>query len=602
MALNETNIPVPRVDGGLNTSVSSLTLPSTQSPKCENVIIDDGLIRSRTGFIKRDGDDGDPNENTWESAGTQPDIIYKFHQHENFDTTARDYFWCFGREDTQLVGHRWDEGNDRWQNEFSQGSWLSATDEYSVYVSKITDSDSDEWMVVTFGDKASGGLGSTPPPIYYSQGTDTTYVGGATKTTGTRYKYIIAAFGKLLGFNGGGGGTGSDNAPTRITWSANWWADGVQLTNSHPALNHNTAFWNKADSQSGYAYLDDTEGAINGATLLRNTVVCFKEDSIWVGNELSQSPYIRWQKLSSNIGLLSPGMFETYNDVLYFVGNDNIYAYSGGNALTPIGNAIWTTFKSDLGHYDKSSADSSIHTSFTLVDRTRGNIYFWIPTRGDEFALGGGVAPYPNKAYVYNVRSNAWTTVTAPYSDSIKARVFTGGGTREEGNLETLELQDSSYPYLASVVVSNLNPFTYTAGEVLIQSNQVYHDTSEDDDDKAIFSYWQSKDFAVSLAESTVWQRVYSTMQVPAEATADGSVSVGLALDGTEIDGSDGVIVSTKVSLDTDESNDLYKIKITNWNRQAKTVRLQYYAERINTGFILHGFELVTGVNERSST
>jgi hypothetical protein len=568
MAINENNMPVIKVDGGLNTGTTPLMIDTSQSPNCENVIFEDGKVTSRTGLIRRT----DPAEQTWDS--NQPAIIYKFYHHQNFDATARDYFWSFGQTTTRMVGHYW--SGSQWVRTINRTTTLNESDEYTVYTGKVIDENNAEYMIVNYGDRTTLGLGTTPTPCYYDQGANSLVTGSTAK-----FKYIVPAYGKLVGFNGSA--TGAE-AATKVTWSASLFADGIDLTTEADSM------WTEADSQSGFAYLDDTEGAILGATLIRNTLICFKEDSIWAGNELSASPYIRWQRLYPDIGLLAPGLFAKLGKTLFFVGNNNIYAYAGGAELQPIGDAVWNSLKDDIGTRDNTSTSiSGINSSFTTTDIDRGNIYFWIPTRGDYYK--DGFAPYPDKAYVFNVFSGAWSTITAPENNGVKTRMFTGGGTREEGDLETLELQDRTYTYLGSRVETKATG-SLSDADVILQSNQVYYDSDADGNNIKITSYFETKDFIVSMDEPTNWQQIFVFAELPPETATSCSLDLDVYLDGS---------TSTSETYTITVADGDPVIHKSNFNKKSNILRVKFSADTINTGFAIMGYELVHSIDERTS-
>lgn len=98
----------------------------------------------------------------------------------------------------------------------------------------------------------------------------------------------------------------------------------------------NLTAWNTSindlATQAGYNRLRDTPGPIKALIPLRDAVIAYKEDSIYVGTYTGRSPFFwEWQVVSHAIGCSSPHGVSVIGDAHYFIHATGIYRFDGSS-------------------------------------------------------------------------------------------------------------------------------------------------------------------------------------------------------------------------------------------------------------------------------
>ena len=142
--------------------------------------------------------------------------------------------------------------------------------------------------------------------------------------------------------------------------------------------------------------LYDTPGPIRAAVVLRDTVVAFKDDSIYVGEFVGDptSTIWAWTLVSDKVGCSSPHGVCVFNDKLYFVHRSGFYVFDGAQARnfgTEVTNAIFTRASALGGGINFTRIQ-------TTVDHADGVIFFAFADSNRKLA-----ATFP-----YNAETNTW--------------------------------------------------------------------------------------------------------------------------------------------------------------------------------------------------
>ena len=92
------------------------------------------------------------------------------------------------------------------------------------------------------------------------------------------------------------------------------------------------------------------------------------------------------------MGALHYALVQTYNDVIYFFGEDNIYSFDGYNTV-PIGDGNNKYIFDGLN-------EAQVSRSFSFADKNTSEIHFVIPHNNSDI---------PNLDCIYNVSNKTWT-------------------------------------------------------------------------------------------------------------------------------------------------------------------------------------------------
>lgn len=168
-------------------------------------------------------------------------------------------------------------------------------------------------------------------------------------------------------------------------------------------LENPTGSWTPDNAtQCAKGRLYDTPGPITAACALRDSVVAFKADSIYVGDYIGDTTngiIWGWRLISDKVGCSAPHGVALLNDRLYFIHRSNVYEFDG-SSVRPIGMPVVNYVVSEL-----MGAGSVIGYVQAMVDQREG-LVFWcfpsgVPTSVIDYAL------------VYNVFTGRFGFVTA---------------------------------------------------------------------------------------------------------------------------------------------------------------------------------------------
>lgn len=563
---NPNNIPVSQLDKGLVLNRPSIALEVGSLRACQNVVITDGHIESRTGFIKAfDGASGDlPSTFT-------PLAFYHNREFIVIDGTSSesDYFLAFGvvTSTNATAAYYWDGTN--WTTMTGDGIGVALTTAYdhTVSISKgIEDTAAAlgnpdfHALLVTYSPTKPSAVRSTsstaPNQVFMVKDSAPTAL-STTDAPAFATKKAISYFGHVVLL---GVGDATYNDSLRIKWSTVNTTDGWDLSDF-------------TSSGSGYTWIADTNGAILTGETLRNNIICYKEDSIAQGTKISSAPYVRWETVLPDVGLMGPRMLASFNNRHYFVGTDNIYSYGGGVDIQPIGDKIWTQFLADVRDGGAAADKLYRHRGFASLHPDIGTVAFWIVTGTNE---------WPTKAYVYSIFDDAWTIWNAPVGSSSNG-YFTGYGLfKHDSNITDGE----ETPVYAAHKDFN-DTFTFPV-------KYDYSTLSDMDVDStgslvAISSSFETQDFSISLEDSHIWARAYFELQ--GMGSTDDAIVASISTDaGVTYDGAHTFSVT----------NAQPNVYTAHFNRQAYRARYKVACATSGDGFKCTAFEIRPGQMEQS--
>lgn len=185
---------------------------------------------------------------------------------------------------------------------------------------------------------------------------------------------------------------GMQEGPTEFPQSYRW---------SHPADINGLPFtWDEEDSTSiaGVASIGSDFGPLVDGGTLRDSFVLYSENGINVLTE-SRDEFI-WNRrpLVTSIGLLSPKcIVEVFGSHL-FIGNGDILLNDGNTVTSLLHGRMRNQFNAQIN-------PQFFNRSFAIRNVPDNEVWFCVPTESSEF---------PNLAYVYNYKQDAWTMRDLP--------------------------------------------------------------------------------------------------------------------------------------------------------------------------------------------
>lgn len=296
-----------------------------------------------------------------------------------------------------------------------------------------------EYQFAAFADTI---LATTSAPYGVGQPSEipqfSTAIGGAfANLTGCSIKAAVICVNKgyvLLG-----------NVYDGVSWYGDGWACcALQNINSWPASL--SASLNNINGPN-YGRLTDTPGQIRAFVPMRDTVIAYKPDAIYVGRTTGNALTWGWTCIAQGVGQSSGNGVAVVNGVHYFIHRTGLYAFDGTyprNIGIGLANE-WLAAK--LQHY----------LAFTqpgpkaVVDEARSVIYFYVRTN-DQPARTAGML---DAALVYNYVTGQIGWIDAPWADNSTAEI--GFGCPVQVSREDLGQYDS---------VAQLFPGIVTVGSI----------------------------------------------------------------------------------------------------------------------------------------
>lgn len=144
-------------------------------------------------------------------------------------------------------------------------------------------------------------------------------------------------------------------------------------------------------TQCVYGRLYDTPGGCTGLKAIGDYLCVFKKRSFYLGRYVGSPSVIEFSLISSIIGAVSQESIVRVGQILYFVGDDNIWAFDTAST-TPIGEPIRSFFNGDCNNLYRNLTKGQ-------HDRINGIVY-WFYARSPSVTTNAFIA--------YNHRTNKW--------------------------------------------------------------------------------------------------------------------------------------------------------------------------------------------------
>ena len=534
MAINPNRLTIENFKPGLVLNENPASMPPGALTEAKNVYIRDGKVQTR-GAFKYDSSNFPVNL----QSNTEDQILGFYHNRDFY--IGVDHFWAFYHTDTTNIKMA-KKNSSAWDVPLDVGVSVNASYDYWVNWAVAMEDTANDGTIdaryllinVATTDPRDISNGATVKRLTEHASSPSI----ATVTNNLKCK-------RILNFNGQTLYLGIDDS-LKVKWSHQY---------DHADLSAGTV---------GYTWLADTGGAIMNGAIMKGSVVCYKEDSIVLGTHQAADPYIRWETIFGDVGLLGTRLLAVLGDKHFFVGTNNIYMYTGGSGLTPIGDKIWTSFLSDLKEGGASATQLYKNRAFASVHRDQRHVLFWIPT----------TEAWPDKAYVLDTSSGGWTTFEPPRNGSTQA-VFTGWG---EYNHDSVVKSAEWIPVYGSMTAfgANVQPLvydydTYTDGTITADTSAI-----------AISSHITTQDVSPQLREDTCWVR--ASFELKGKGGTDDVATTSYSTDA-------GVTFSTPVDTHS-ITNAQSTVHTTDDNVTAYKIRYKVACATAGDGFELNRLEI----------
>jgi hypothetical protein len=171
--------------------------------------------------------------------------------------------------------------------------------------------------------------------------------------------------------------------PARVRWS-------------HPVASGNVPEdWVVRDTnQAGYVDIDDTAGGVREMVPLRDYLVVYKRDSIWLVDYIGPPQEFRFRCVIRNRGVHTTDTVVEFNGVHYVQGSDDIYTFDGAVAKSILWGKVKRQYLSEFD-YTKSK------TAFTALDPVREEVLFF-------YVRVGTGSFWPDRVLAYDLNTKTF--------------------------------------------------------------------------------------------------------------------------------------------------------------------------------------------------
>ena len=138
--------------------------------------------------------------------------------------------------------------------------------------------------------------------------------------------------------------------------------------------------------------LIDSPGEIRAAKKLGNSIVAYKEKSMYLGHFVGPPVVWQWQQIPGEIGAVSHESVVSIDTAHLFIGSDDFWVFDGSRPVS-IGAPIRNWFF-------ENASPQHLHQSQGYYDRKNGLVYWHFANKNSDGRL--------NDCLVYNVKTHAW--------------------------------------------------------------------------------------------------------------------------------------------------------------------------------------------------
>ena len=207
-------------------------------------------------------------------------------------------------------------------------------------------------------------------------------------------------------------------------------------------INDSSTWTPSQATQSGFQDIVGSHGNIQAIVGGESAGVIFMEKAIYRMEYVGTPLIFQFNKIADNIGAFAPKSVASYGNMVFFLAQDGFYKLTGGQQLTPIGNA-----KVDNFFFEDLSSNLDGITS--AVD-PNNSIVVW------SYRGSGATGTTNNKLLIYNYAVDKWSTGSGQDLQFIASASQEAFTTLESldvlGDLDNLPKSLDSYFYKEGIV------------------------------------------------------------------------------------------------------------------------------------------------------
>lgn len=207
-------------------------------------------------------------------------------------------------------------------------------------------------------------------------------------------------------------------------------------------INDSSTWTPSQATQSGFQDIVGSHGNIQSIIGGESSGVIFMEKAIYRMSYVGVPLVFQFDKIADNLGAFAPKSVASYGNMVFFLAQDGFYKLTGGQQLTPIGNArVDNFFFEDLS--------SNLDGITSAVD-PNNSIVVW------SYRGSGATGTTNNKLLIYNYAVDKWSTGSGQDLEFIASASQEAFTTLESldvlGDLDNLPKSLDSYFYKEGIV------------------------------------------------------------------------------------------------------------------------------------------------------
>ena len=207
-------------------------------------------------------------------------------------------------------------------------------------------------------------------------------------------------------------------------------------------INDSSTWTPSQSTQSGFQDIVGSHGNIQAIVGGESAGVIFMEKAIYRMSYVGVPLVFQFDKIADNLGAFAPKSVASYGNMVFFLAQDGFYKLTGGQQLTPIGNArVDNFFFEDLS--------SNLDGITSAVD-PNNSIVVW------SYRGSGATGTTNNKLLIYNYAVDKWSTGSGQDLEFIASASQEAFTTLESldvlGDLDNLPKSLDSYFYKEGIV------------------------------------------------------------------------------------------------------------------------------------------------------
>ena len=154
-----------------------------------------------------------------------------------------------------------------------------------------------------------------------------------------------------------------------------------------------------SDPTAGFNDLVDTEGSITGLAALGSAAYIFKRNSITSMSETGlTTPSFTFQTVVDGLGTICGRSVQQVGHSLFFLGEDDVYKFSGTAMPESIGAPVRRYIQENLNY-------AAAHQAFAFLDQQHSEYWLCLPL---------GTAAWASHAFVFNWAEGTWAVMDLP--------------------------------------------------------------------------------------------------------------------------------------------------------------------------------------------